>query len=155
MPDDVLITDEDRLIYQLTIHRDLVSWTIGNLAKSGAIARRTTGNSPKGDIVIVNSNDASKVKEIICKIHNQYNTLNPYESQFTLDRRTTNQPHIEIKSTYLFGKGINEIIETGTVIAVVSANKISGPGKAKLFQAGIAYAENIPLSEFMDVESQE
>ncbi|OCQ91719.1 hypothetical protein BCD67_09500 [Oscillatoriales cyanobacterium USR001] len=155
MSDGTRKTDEDRLIYQLTIHRDLVGWVIIKLAQSGIRSQRTTGNNPKGDILIINSNDASRVKEIISSIHNQYNAVNPNELQFTLDRTSTNQPHIEIKTTYLFGKAINEIIDTGTVIAVVSAEKISQPGKAKFFQAGIVYAENIPLSQFMDVESQE
>jgi hypothetical protein len=153
MSDDLLITDEDRLIYQLTIHRDLVGWVIMKLAQADIRSQRTTGNDPKGDILIVNSSDALGVKEIISNIHNQYNIVNPNESQLTLDRTRTNQPHIEIKTTYLFGKGINEIIDTGTVIAVVSSAKISQPGKAKFFQAGIVYAENIPLSEFIDVES--
>ena len=153
MADDPPITDEDRLIYQLTMHRDLVGWVIRKLAQSMISSQRTTGNDPKGDIAILNLNDTLRVQEIICNIHSQYNTPNPNQSQLTLNRRTTNQPYIEIKTTYLFGKEIAEIIDTGTVIAVVSANKISGPGKAKFFQAGIAYAENIPLSEFMDVKS--
>ena len=80
MSGDVPMTDEDRLIYQLTLHRDLVGWVIRKLAEAG-----------------------------------------------------------------------NEIIDTATVIAVVSADKISAPGKAKFIKAGIAYAENIPLSEFLDV----
>lgn len=145
------MTDEDRLIYQLTLHRDLVGWVIGKLAEGGIASQRTTGNDPKGDILIVAPNDASQVKEIIRELHNQYTRENIKDSQSTLEERKTNLPHIEIKTTYLSGKAVNEIIDTATVIAVVSADRISGPGKAKFIKAGIAYAENIPLNEFLDV----
>lgn len=151
MSGDVPMTDEDRLIYQLTLHRDLVGWVIRKLAEAGIASQRTTGNDPKGDILIVAANDTSQVKQIICDIHHQYNTENIKDLQSNAKERKTNLPHIEIKTTYLSGKEVNEIIDTATVIAVVSADKISAPGKAKFIKAGIAYAENIPLSEFLDV----
>jgi len=151
MCDEAPMTDEDRLIYQLTLHRDLVGWVIGKLAEDGIASQRTTGNDPKGDILIVAPNEASQVKEIIRDLHNQYTRENIKDSQSTLEERKTNLPHIEIKTTYLSGKAVNEIIDTATVIAVVSADRISEPGKAKFIKAGIAYAENIPLDEFLDV----
>jgi hypothetical protein len=151
MSDEAPMTDEDRLIYQLTLHRDLVGWVIAKLTEAGIASQRTTGNDPKGDILIVAPNEASQVKEIIRDIHNQYNRENIKDSQSTVEGRETNLPHIEIKTTYLSGKAVNEIIDTATVIAVVSADQISGPGKAKFITAGIAYAENIPLNEFRDV----
>lgn len=72
MCDEAPMTDEDRLIYQLTLHRDLVGWVIGKLAEAGIASHRTTGNDPKGDILIVAPNEASQVKEIIRDLHNQY-----------------------------------------------------------------------------------
>ena len=151
MSDRVPVTDEDRLIYQLTLHRDLVGWVIRKLAEASIPSQRTTGNDPKGDILIVATKDASQVEQIICDIHHQYNRGSIKDSQSNLKERKTNLPHIEIKTTYLSGKAVNEIIDTATVIGVVSADKISAPGKAKLITAGIAYAENIPLNEFLDV----
>lgn len=150
MPDDTPMTDEDRLIYQLTLHRDLVGWVIGQLDRAGIASQRTAGNDPKGDILIVESHDASRVKEIVLNIHDRFNRKNPINSQSNLKESQTNLPHIEIKTTYLYGKEVNEIIDTATVIAVVSAGRISEPGKAKFSQAGIAYAENIPLNEFIN-----
>lgn len=152
MPDEAPMTDEDRQIYQLQLHRDLVGWTIGQLEQVGIASRRTRGNDPKGDILILDAREASQVKEIVRNLHNQYNRGNSDDLELTLASRETNLPHIEIKSTYLFGKEIDEIIQTGTVIAIVSADRISKPGKAKLVRAGVVYAENIPLSEFLDVE---
>jgi hypothetical protein len=79
------------------------------------------------------------------------------QSQFNPDRRvidrpvmTADNPHVEIKTQYLYGKEVELIIQQGTVIGIVSAGNISQPSRLKLDQAGIAYAENVPLSEFTD-----
>jgi hypothetical protein len=47
------MTDEDEQIARLEIHRDLIGWLIAELHKEGIRAERTTGSSPKGDILIV------------------------------------------------------------------------------------------------------
>lgn len=104
MPDDTPMADEDRLIYQLTLHRDLVDWVIGQLAQADIASQRTTGNDPKGDILIIESRDASRVKEIISNIHDRFNVKTPRNSQSNLKESQTNLPHTEIKTTYLYGK---------------------------------------------------
>ena len=88
MSDQAPLTDEDRLIYQLTLHRDLVGWVIRKLAEAGIPSQRTTGNDPKGDILIIASRDASQVEQIICDIHHQYNRLRKYRQlNFVLTRK--------------------------------------------------------------------
>lgn len=67
----------------------------------------------------------------------------------------TNPQHIEIKTGYLYGQEVDDIINKGTVFGVVSSGKISKPGKERLSAAGIEYAENVPESEFMELEDQE
>jgi hypothetical protein len=64
-------------------------------------------------------------------------------------------PHIEIKTTYLSGKKVDKIIEKETVIGVVNTEKISKPGKKKLDEAGIAWAENVPEKEVLEYEDRE
>ncbi|MFB2897349.1 MAG: hypothetical protein U7127_13225 [Phormidium sp.] len=64
-------------------------------------------------------------------------------------------PHIEVKNKYLYGQEVDDIINKKNVIGVVNGKNISGPGKTKLEKAGIAYAENVPESEFMESEDQE
>ena len=90
MSDQAPLTDEDRLIYQLTLHRDLVGWVIRKLAEAGIPSQRTTGNDPKGDILIIASRDASQVEQIICDIHHQYNRGSIKDSQSNLKERKTN-----------------------------------------------------------------
>ncbi len=67
------MTDEDKMIYKLTVHRDFIGWVINELKKAGISAKRTTGNDPKGDILLVKPDDAPQVKEIVRKIQNKYN----------------------------------------------------------------------------------
>ena len=66
-----------------------------------------------------------------------------------------NEPHIEVKSKYLYGQEVDDIINKESVIAIISTARISKPGKNKLDKAGIAYAENVPETEFMESEDQE
>ncbi|MDY7012546.1 MAG: hypothetical protein SVX43_02900 [Cyanobacteriota bacterium] len=63
--------------------------------------------------------------------------------------------YIEAKSGYLYGKEVDKIIQKENVVAVVTSSRISRPGKRKLDAADIAYAENIPESEFMESENWE
>jgi hypothetical protein len=66
-------TDEDRMIYNLSVHRDLIGWVIKKLKEEGIPAERTTGNDRKGDIFLIRSEDASRVQEIIREMQNKYN----------------------------------------------------------------------------------
>ncbi len=66
-----------------------------------------------------------------------------------------NEPHIEVKGKYLYGQEVDDIINKETVIAIISTDRISKPGKDKLDKAGIAYAENVPETEFMESEDGE
>lgn len=61
-------TDEDRMIYRLQVHRNMITWVIQRLADAGIPAQRTTGNDPHGDIVLLDSADISRVQEIIREI---------------------------------------------------------------------------------------
>ncbi|MBE9187098.1 hypothetical protein IQ270_21170 [Microcoleus sp. LEGE 07076] len=59
------MTDEDELIARLEVHRDMIGWLIMELSKEGIQAKRTTGNNPKGDILIVNQQDVPRVKQLL------------------------------------------------------------------------------------------
>jgi len=74
MVDRTWETDEDRMIYKLSVHKNLVAWTIDKLEKAGIKCKRTTGNDPKGDIVCFSSGDEKKVKEIVKNINMKYNS---------------------------------------------------------------------------------
>lgn len=66
-----------------------------------------------------------------------------------------NEPHIEVKGKYLYGQEVDDIINKQTVIAIISKDRISKPGKDKLDKAGMAYAENVSETEFMESEDGE
>lgn len=61
-------TDEDRMIYRLQVHRNMITWVIKRLAEAGIQANRTTGNNPHGDIILLDLADSSRVQQIIRKI---------------------------------------------------------------------------------------
>jgi len=67
-------TDEDRQIARLKIHRDLIGWIIKELKKEGIQAERTSGGNPNGDILIVNPDNAPRVKEILRQIQKRFNS---------------------------------------------------------------------------------
>ncbi len=141
------LSDEDRLIRILQLHKALKLWTIEILLQQGIPCQETYGNDEKGDIIVINPGDIPRVQKL----------LDEMQSQFNPDRRvidrpvmTVDNPHVEIKTQYLYGKEVELIIQQGTVIGIVSAGNISQPSRLKLDQAGIAYAENVPLSEFTD-----
>lgn len=139
-------TDEDRMIYNYQIHKNLVTWVMKQLELAGIPCQRTRGNDPNGDILIINSEDLQKVRKTLQKIHQKYNSkryeIAEYKNQ--LDRI-----YIEIKGVYFYGQDIDNLIEKRTVIGLVNAKNISKPGKQKLEKVGIAYADRIPESEFM------
>ena len=61
-------TDEDRMIYRLHVHRNMITWVIKRLADAGISAQRTTGNDPHGDIVLLDPADIPRVQQIIREI---------------------------------------------------------------------------------------
>lgn len=65
--------DEDRLIYRLTLHRNLVDWTIEQLANAQIAASRTYGNDRNGDILLHEISDIPQAKVIVQTIQNRYN----------------------------------------------------------------------------------
>lgn len=67
------MTDEDELIARLEVHRDIIGWLIMELSKEGIEAKRTTGNNPKGDILIVNQQDVPRVKQLLRNFHIEFN----------------------------------------------------------------------------------
>lgn len=67
------MTDEDKMIYKLIVHRNFIGWLIEKLKEEGIGAKRTTGNDPNGDILIIKPEDVPRVKEIVRQIQNKYN----------------------------------------------------------------------------------
>jgi hypothetical protein len=139
-------SDEDKLIGILQQHRNLKHWVMAQLTIHNLPCRETYGNDEKGDIKIVNSADTLKVQQVVRDIHQQFNQDSPISPTATAN--STSHPHLEIKTQYLYGKEVEIIIKQGTVIGIVSANRISQPSQHKLNNAGIAFAENIPKSAF-------
>jgi len=68
---DNFSTDEDRMIYRLHVHRNLITWVIKRLADEGILAKRTTGNDPYGDIVLLDPADIPRVQQIIRAIQEE------------------------------------------------------------------------------------
>jgi hypothetical protein len=141
------ISDEDRLIRILQLHKALKQWTIAILLRQGIACQETYGNDEKGDIIVIHPEDAPRVQQLLDEIQRQFN---PDRSLTDRPAFEAENPHLEIKTQYLYGKEVELIIQQGTVIGIVSASNISQPSRLKLDQAGIAYAENVPLSEFTD-----
>lgn len=67
-------TDEDKLIERLIVHKKLIGWVIQQLEAEEIKCERTTGNDPKGDILYFNPEDEPKIKEIVRKINQKYNS---------------------------------------------------------------------------------
>lgn len=141
------ISDEDRLIRVLQLHKALKQWTIATLLRQGIVCQETYGNDEKGDIIVINPEDAPRVQQLLDEIQQQFNSNRSLTDRPAFE---SENPHLEIKTQYLYGKEVELIIQKGTVIGIVSASNISQPSRLKLDQAGIAYVENVPLSEFMD-----
>ncbi len=142
------ISDEDRLIRILQLHKALKQWTIAILLKEGIACQETYGNDEKGDIIVLNPSDVPSVQRLLDQIQKRFNL-----DRGEVPNRTVleaENPHLEIKTQYLYGKEVELIIQQGAVVGIVSASNISQPSRLKLDQAGIAYAENVPLAEFTD-----
>jgi hypothetical protein len=147
------ISDEDRLIRILQLHKALKQWTITRLRQQGIACQETYGNDEKGDIIVINPSDAPLVQKFLDQIQSQFNAGRAVGRDGQLSLKAfpvleSENPHLEIKTQYLYGKEVELIIEQGTVIGIVSASNISLPSRLKLEQAGIAYVENVPLAEF-------
>lgn len=64
--------------------------------------------------------------------------------------------YIEIKTRQTIDSTLaQKIIDKGTVESILTTGKITKPAKALFDAADIAWAENIPESEFMESEAQE
>lgn len=68
------MTDEDKMIERLIIHKNMIGWIIKKLQEEGIEAQRTIGNDSSGDVLIVNLEDVPRVKEIVRQIQKQYNS---------------------------------------------------------------------------------
>lgn len=141
-----LQSDEDRLIEVLRQHRDLKRWVMSQFADRGIPCQETYGNDEKGDIKLDRSADVAQVHETVlgwqCEFNPQCNAPSIVSSCQPSD------PHVEIKTQYLYGQEVDGLIQQGTVVAIVSASRVSAPSQAKLQQSGIAFAENIPIAAF-------
>ncbi len=69
MPDN---TDEDKMIERLIIHKNMIGWLITKLQSEGIECKRTTANDPNGDILLINSDDVPRVKQIVRQIQQDY-----------------------------------------------------------------------------------
>lgn len=67
------LTDEERMMERLTIHKNLIGWLIKKLKEEKIQCKRTTGNDSNGDILLINPDDVPRVKEIVRQIQKQYN----------------------------------------------------------------------------------
>lgn len=68
------LTDEEKMMERLTIHKNLIGWLIKKLEEEKIQCKRTTGNDPNGDILLINPDDVPRVKEIVRQIQKQYNS---------------------------------------------------------------------------------
>ncbi|MDD1428740.1 hypothetical protein MEO94_30740 [Dolichospermum sp. ST_sed9] len=66
-------TDEDKMMERLLIHKNMIGWLIKKLQAEGIQCKRTTGNDPNGDILLINSEDEPRVQDMIRKIQREYN----------------------------------------------------------------------------------
>ena len=66
-------TDEDRLIYKLHVHKNMITWIIKRLSEAGIQAKRTRGNNPHGDVVLLDPVDVPRVQQIIREIQTEEN----------------------------------------------------------------------------------
>jgi hypothetical protein len=67
------LTDEDKMIERLIIHKNMIGWLIKKLQAEGIECQRTTGNDPNGDILLIHPEDEPIVQEMIRKIQQEYN----------------------------------------------------------------------------------
>ena len=63
------VSDEDKMIRKLTMHRNLVSWVLALLKKNDIPSERTFGNDTRGDIQYFDEDDSGKVKDIVSRLN--------------------------------------------------------------------------------------
>jgi hypothetical protein len=140
-------SDEDKLIEALKEHKALKQWTMKKLRAEGIDCSETYGNDPRGDIRLSEKDKIQQAQGLLADENTRFNQ-NP--SSQTLNFIEVNEPHIEIKTRYIYGNEVDKVIERQTVIGLVSASSISKKGKQKLNSSGIVCTENVPKSEFME-----
>jgi|GEM_PF-5823615 len=64
---------EDRIIAQLTLHRDLKELLMRELRKLGIHCQETAFTDPNGDILLLNSNDVPKAQQLIQHLQQKAN----------------------------------------------------------------------------------
>ena len=71
---DKFHTGEDRMIYRLTVHKNMITWLLSKLETEGITARRTMGNDSHGDIELLNPSDVLRVQQLIREIQAEQNS---------------------------------------------------------------------------------
>jgi hypothetical protein len=142
-------SDEDKLIEALKAHKALKQWTMKTLQTEGIDCTETYGNDPRGDIRL---NEKGKMQQAQSLLANTNTQVNPDASPQEVLFREVEDPHLEIKTRYIYGKEVDRVIDKQTIIGLVSASRISQIGKQKFNASGIVFAENIPEPEFMPEE---
>lgn len=139
-------SDEDRLIGIIRAHRDLKYWVMEKLRAQGFACEETYDNDVNGDIQLLGDVNIAVVQAWVLSQHQWFN---PKAENLQLKHsKTSSNPHLEIKTSYLCGQEAESIVTKETVIAVVSAGKISRPSQKRLLEAGIVFMMNVPRSEF-------
>ena len=64
---------EDRIIAQLTLHRDLKELLMRELRKLGIQCQETAFTDPNGDILLLDSKDVSKAQQLIQHLQQKAN----------------------------------------------------------------------------------
>lgn len=63
--EEAFLTDEDRMIARLQLHRDTADFICSALSDHGIKYERTRGNSPLGDILIIDQEDTEKAQAVL------------------------------------------------------------------------------------------
>ncbi len=93
------ITDEDKLIERLEVHRELVGWIIQELERKGIKAERTTKNNSKGDIRIDGHSDLTRLQNVLLQIKERFNQVEPREKRTQKVKSQTEEDlYIEVKA---------------------------------------------------------
>jgi len=66
-------TDEDEMIFHLALHRDTIAWLCERFKEHGIKHKITRGNTPEGDILLINQKDTPQVKNLIRHYHREFN----------------------------------------------------------------------------------
>ena len=109
-------SDEDKLIEALKVHKALKQWTMKKLQADGIDCTETYGNDPRGDIRLNEKENIQQVQNILADVNAQFNQES---SSQTLNILEVNEPHIEIKTRYIYGNEIDKVIAKQTIIGKV------------------------------------